>query len=67
MSAYEALPAFGFAEPLREGVVVRRKSQFTMAVNLGGEGPAQEWLMASCTNSTSGCTVRSLSSTCAGA
>lgn len=37
MSAYGALPAFGFAEPLREGVVVRRKSQFTMAVNLAGE------------------------------
>ena len=37
MGAYESLPAFGFAEPLREGVVVRRKSQFTMAVNLGGE------------------------------
>ena len=36
MSAYESLPAFGFAEPLREGVIVRRKSQFTMAVDLGG-------------------------------
>ncbi len=36
MSGYEALPAFGFAEPLREGVVVRRRSQFTMAVDLGG-------------------------------
>lgn len=37
MGAYESLPAFGFAEPLREGVVVRRRSQFTMAVDFGGE------------------------------
>lgn len=37
MSGFEALPAFEFAEPLREGVIVRRKSQFTMAVDFGGE------------------------------
>lgn len=37
MSGREALPAFEFAEPLREGVIVRRKSRFTMAVDFGGE------------------------------
>lgn len=36
MIGCESLPAFEFAEPLREGVIVRRKSQFTMAVDLGG-------------------------------
>lgn len=37
MSGRGTLPAFEFAEPLREGVIVRRKSQFTMAVDFGSE------------------------------
>ena len=37
MTGLGALPAFEFAEPLSEGVVVRRRSQFTMDVELGGE------------------------------
>ena len=37
MSTHEVLPAFAFAEPLQEGVIVRRKSQFTMAVAFRGE------------------------------
>ena len=37
MSAYQALPAFEFSEPLREATIVRRKSQFTFDVRIDGE------------------------------
>ncbi len=40
MSGCDSLPAFGFAEPLQEGIIIRRKSQFTMAVDFEGEEQA---------------------------
>ncbi|SPF69334.1 Sugar fermentation stimulation protein [Propionibacterium ruminifibrarum] len=37
MSGFADLPAFEFGEPFSEGVILRRRSQFTMDVELDGE------------------------------